>query len=52
MFVKQASRKQCLISPFERQETESRAELVGVFLGHLYELVCDWLGNQMQNPVF
>ena len=36
---------------FEPQETESRAELVGAFPGHLNELVSDWLGTQMQNSV-
>ena len=29
MFVKLTSRKQCLVSPFEPQETDSGAELVG-----------------------
>ena len=36
---------------FEPHETESRAELVGAFPGHLNELVSDWLGTQMQNSV-
>lgn len=46
-------RKQCLILPFEPQEAESRgAELVGVFLVRLQELVSDWSSKQMQNPAF
>lgn len=52
MFVKLESGKQHFISSFEPQENESRAELVGVFLGHLHDLFSDWLCKQMQNPVF
>ena len=52
MFVKLVSRKQCLIPHFESQETDSRAEMVGVFLAHVCGLVSDWLGNQVQKPIF
>ena len=52
MFVKLVSRKQCLIPHFEPQATDSRAEMVGVFLAHVCGLVSDWLGNQVQKPIF
>ena len=52
MFVKLVSRKQCLIPHFEPQETDSRAEMVGVFLAHVCGLVSDWLGNQVQKTIF
>ena len=52
MFVKLVSRKQCLSPHFEPQATDSRAEMVGVFLAHVCGLVSDWLGNQVQKPIF
>ena len=52
MFVKLVSRKWCLIPHFEPQATGSRAEMVGVFLAHVCGLVSDWLGNQVQKPIF
>ena len=52
MFVKLVSRKWCLIPHFEPQATDSRAEMVGVFLAHVCGLVSDWLGNQVQKPIF
>ena len=52
MFVKLVSRKQCLIPHFEPKATDSRPEMVGVFLVHVCGLVSDWLGNQVQKPIF
>ena len=52
MFVKLVSRKQCLIPHFEPQATDSRAEMVGVFLAHVCGLVSDWLGIQVRKPIF
>ena len=42
MFVKLVSRKQCLIPHFEPQATDSRAEMVGVFLARVCGLVSGW----------
>ena len=52
MFVKLVSSKQCLSPHFEPQATDSRAEMVGVFLARVCGLVSDWLGNQVQKPIF
>ena len=45
--------KKAVFDPhFEPQATDSRAEMVGVFLAHVCGLVFDWLGNQAQKPIF